>query len=103
MIFFQIEAKKNASEYLIHNFSGLSLETVTMDLWNPYKRAVENFNKVNDSNVKVIADKFHFVRQLMWDIDTLRISEYDNTQKNSEEYKALKSSTNILRKRFKDL
>lgn len=96
-------SQKNVSEYLIHNFSGLSLETVTMDLWNPYKRAVENFNKVNDSNVKVIADKFHFVRQLMWDIDTLRISEYENTQKNSEEYKALKSSANILRKRFKDL
>lgn len=96
-------SQKNVSEYLITNFSGLSLETVTMDLWNPYKRAVANFNKVNDSNVKVIADKFHFVRQLMWDLDKLRISEYDNTQKNSKEYKALKSSANILRKRFKEL
>ncbi len=91
------------SKYLIHNFCGLSLETVTMDLWNPYKRAVANFNKVNNANVKVIADKFHFVRQMMWDLDKLRISEYDNAEKNSKEYKALKSSANILRKRFKDL
>lgn len=96
-------SQKNVSQYLIKNFSGLSLETVTMDLWNPYKRAVANFNKVNAANVKVIADKFQFVRQLMWDLDKLRITEYDNTEKNSKEYKALKSSANILRKRFKDL
>lgn len=96
-------SQKNVSEYLIHNFSGLSLETVTMDLWNPYRRAVANFNKINNTNIKVIADKFHFVRQRMWDLDRLRISEYDNTEKNSKEYKALKSSANILRKRFKDL
>lgn len=95
--------QKTVLTYLLDKFSGLELKTVTMDLWNPYKRAVKQFNKETNANVKIIADKFHFVRQLMWDLDGIRISEYDKTTKNSEEYKALKSSANILRKRFKNL
>lgn len=95
--------QKTVTQYLIDNFSSLSLETVTMDLWRPYKQAVASFNTYNNSNVKVIADKFHFVRQLMLDTYKLRISEYEKVKPNSLRYKRLKNSANILRKRFANL
>lgn len=63
-------------EYLIEHFSKDSLQTVTTDLWKPYKLAVEKFNELTDSNVQLINDKFHFICQMMWDIDKLRISTY---------------------------
>jgi transposase len=91
--------QKAVLEYLKDKFTGLELKTVTMDLWNPYKRAVQLFNEHNNSNVQIIADKFHFVRQLMWDLDSIRISEYELSADNFDKYKILKSSANILRKR----
>lgn len=62
------EIKVKVQENLIENFSEGLLETVTSCLWKPHKLAVEKFNELIDNNVQSIADKFHFVCQIMRDI-----------------------------------
>lgn len=92
--------KAKVQEYLIKNFSEGSLETVTSDLWKPYKQAVEKFNELTGNNVQLIADKFHFVRQMMWDIDKLRISTYKQyIETTPQDAKLLKNAANRLRAR----
>lgn len=91
--------QKDVYNYLLDKFEVGDLETVTMDLWNPYRRAVYKFNEVTGKNVIVIADKFHFVRQIMWDLDSIRIEEFEKFPINSKEYKAIKHCSKLLRMR----
>ncbi len=95
--------QKDVTEYLLNNFSIGNLKTVTMDLWNPYKNAVTKFNKLTNRNVQIIAYKFHFVRQLMWDLDDFRIEEYEKIKEahgtNDSNYKVIKYISKILRVR----
>ena len=91
--------QKDVYNYLLDKFEVGDLETVTMDLWNPYRRAVYKFNQVTGKNIIVIADKFHFIRQIMWDLDSIRIEEFEKFPVNSKEYKTIKHCSKLLRMR----
>ncbi len=90
-------------KYLIDNFSVGDLETITMDMGQPYKSAVNSFNNVANKEVKIIIDKFHFVRQLMWDLDDIRISEYENPKLSIADSNMVKKAHKILRTRYNKL
>jgi len=55
-------------EYLGTHYKGI--KTFTQDLWRPYRTAAFNLFP----GVKVIADRFHVVRQFMWAFSRARIS-----------------------------
>ncbi|WOO88038.1 transposase [Mollicutes bacterium LVI A0039] len=82
-------------EYFQSYFRVGSLSTLTMDMWLPYKNAINNV----DPNTKVIIDKFHFVRYIMQNFDNVRLQVMNEVRSlygvNSVEYKMLKSKLNV--------
>lgn len=58
---------RDVEDFLRENYKGI--RTFTQDLWKPYKTAA---NKIF-SDVKVITDRFHVVRQFMWAFSRTRI------------------------------
>ncbi len=82
-------------EYLNCYFYKGSLSTITMDMWVPYKNAMNSI----DPNTNVIIDKFHFVRYIMNSFDNIRLQIMNEakykTGVNSSEYKLLKSKLNV--------
>lgn len=92
-------SKKAVEQYLIAKFDVGNLETISMDLWNPYVRAIEEYNLRTNRSVKIIGDKFHIVRQAMWDFDAKRIELQSTFETNTPEYKAIKGCARVLRMR----
>ncbi len=82
-------------KYFESYFSKGSLSTITMDMWLPYKNAMNTV----DSNTNVIIDKFHFVRYIMNSFDNIRLQIMNEAKYksgvNSPEYKLLKSKLNV--------
>lgn len=82
-------------KYLDSYFSKGSLSTITMDMWAPYKNAMNTV----DPNTSVIIDKFHFVRYIMNSFDNIRLQIMNEAKYksgvNSPEYKLLKSKLNV--------
>lgn len=58
---------RDIEDFLRQNYQGIM--TFTQDLWKPYKTAA---NRIF-SDVKVITDRFHVVRQFMWAFSRTRI------------------------------
>ncbi len=58
---------RDVEDFLKQNYN--EIKTFTQDLWKPYKTAA---NKIF-SDVKVITDRFHVVRQFMWAFSRTRI------------------------------
>lgn len=92
-------------KYFETYFCNGSLPTITMDMWLPYKKAINTV----DSNANVIIDKFRFVRYIMNSFDNIRLQIMNEAKYkfgiNSPEYKQLKSKLNVrnLRKALKNL
>lgn len=82
-------------EYLKSYFNKGSLSTITMDMWLPYKNAMN----VVDPNTSVIIDKFHFVRYIVNSFDNIRLQIMNDAKYqsgvNSPKYKLLKSKLNV--------
>ncbi len=82
-------------EYFKSYFSKGSLSTITMDMWAPYKNAMNTV----DPNTCIIIDKFHFVRYIMNSFDNIRLQIMNEAKYqsgvNSPEYKLLKSKLNV--------
>ena len=95
--------QKDIYQYLVDKFSIGNLETVTTDLWAPYRNAVTKFNQLTNKDVKIIADKFHFIRQVMWDLDAIRIDEYEKLKETNKDAKLVKHCARIFRKRQANL
>lgn len=76
-------------DYFKSYFNKGTLSTITMDMWLPYKNAM---NMV-DSNTNIIIDKFHFVRYIMNSFDNIRLQIMNEAKYksgvNSTEYKLL--------------
>lgn len=67
--------KKQVEKFLADNFS--NIEIYSQDLWRPYKSAVlKTF-----SDAKVVADRFHVVRQFIWAFSRERIKIQKETGK----------------------
>lgn len=86
---------KSVHDYLSNFFNDGALDTFTMDMWAPYKQAM---NAV-DSNVDVIIDRFHYVRYIMNGFDNVRIKIMNKIKRekgtDSAEYNELKSKLNV--------
>ncbi len=82
-------------KYFDTYFRNGSLSTITMDMWLPYKNAIN----IVDSNTNIIIDKFHFVRYIMNSFDNIRLQIMNEAKYkagvNSPEYKLLKSKLNV--------
>lgn len=82
-------------DYLNSYFYKGSLTTLTMDMWLPYKTAMNNIVP----NVNIVIDRFHFVRYIMTSFDNIRIQIMNEAKYtsgvNSTEYKLLKSKLNV--------
>lgn len=53
-------------------------EICVIDMWLPFKRAIRKTWK----DVIIIADKFHYVRQIQWAIKSIRIRVQESSKKN---------------------
>jgi transposase len=82
--------------YLDSLLSKELVEVVAIDMWRPYKRAIEKALP----NAVIVVDKFHVVRNVMWALDRVRrrIVEGDR-----ELRKLLKRSRYLLLKNYNDL
>ena len=58
------------------------VEIVTMDLYSPFKKAVQTKLK----NAKIIADRFHYTRIVANAMDSLRIDIWRNTKGSEKKY-----------------
>lgn len=67
---------------------------VISDLWDPYRRLVKEVLP----NARLIADKFHFVRQIYWAFNDVRVRIMHTQKKGSVEYYILKKHWKILNK-----
>jgi transposase len=64
----------------------LHVKIVISDLWDPYRELV----KIAFPNAKLVADKYHFIRQLYWGLNDIRIKAMKSYQKGTVEYHLLK-------------
>lgn len=100
--------KNNLEYYLTH----IPLEErkrvkyVISDLWDPYRQLTYKFFP----NAKLIADKYHFIRQLYWGLQDVRLRVMKKYKSGSYEYHFLKKywkmilayTYNLSNKHFKD-
>lgn len=73
-----------------------AVEVAAIDMWRPYKRAIEKVLP----NAAIVVDKFHVIRNVMWALDKVRrrIVEGDRDLR-----KKLKKSRYLLLKNHEDL
>jgi len=83
---------------LIRYFSKIPIEErlrvkiVISDLWDPYRSLV----KTVFPRAKLAADGFHFIRQLYWGLDDVRIRTMKKYQTDCLEYKLLKKHWKLV-------
>ncbi len=73
-----------------------NIECVAIDMWRPYKRAIEKILP----HAAIVVDKFHVVRNVMWALDRVRKRIVEG---NSDLRKKLKKSRYLLLKNNEDL
>lgn len=83
--------QKYVKDYISKHYSGI--ETFTQDLWRPYRNIAYGLFPTT----KVIADRFHVVRQFMWAFSRTRIALA------KEQKKATNKNWRLLTKAQKDL
>ncbi|MFQ5859693.1 MAG: ISL3 family transposase, partial [Anaerolineae bacterium] len=78
-----------------------AIEVVSMDMWGAYRQAVRN----KLPHARIVADRFHVMKQLNHQIDLLRRALQRKAKQDDDEtlYQALKGSRWILLKRRRDL
>ena len=85
---------------LIKHFSKIPIEErlnvkiVIADLWDPYRKLV----KLVFPNARLIADKYHFLRQLYWGLNDIRLRVMRNYPKKSIEKHLLKKHWKMINK-----
>lgn len=89
-----------AEQLLESTFTGLQLEsinTVSMDMWRPYIKAIEH----KAPNAEIVHDKFHLIKYLNESIDKVRRREVKNHDllRNSR-YVLLKNQQNLTPKQL---
>jgi transposase len=93
--------KTRDEEYLKTYFKSLkhpeNLEYFLQDMWKPFK----NFAQSTFKNAKIVADKYHFVRQVIWALERVRKREQRRLSK--EERLFFKRSKSLLLKDYKQL
>lgn len=68
-----------------------------MDMWKPYKDIAETFFK----NATIVIDKYHFIRQVLWAFERVRVVEQKKFIKERRIY--FKRSKRLLLKRMRNL
>jgi len=78
-----------------------AIKVVSMDMWEAYRQAVRQ----RLSHAKIVADRFHVMKQLNHQIDLMRRSMQRKAKKEEDEalYRALKGSRWVLLKNRRDL
>lgn len=85
---------------LIKHFSKIPIEErlkvkiVISDLWDPYRKLVKRVFP----RAKLVADKYHFIRQLYWGLNDIRLRVMKNYPKKSIEKHLLKKHWKIINK-----
>lgn len=74
-----------------------SIEYVTQDMYEPFRRLCKSKLK----NAKIIADKYHYTRQITWAIENVRKREQKRMQK--EERLFFKHGKRLLHKKIEKL
>ncbi len=64
----------------------LRVKVVITDLWDPYRKLVEKVFP----NAKLIADRYHYIRQLYWGLQDVRVRVMSRYKKGTIEYYILK-------------
>ena len=70
------------------------VKVISTDLYDAYRRLARR----TFPNAKVVADKFHFVRQLYWGLNHVRVRVMKTVPKGSDEYYILKKHWRTLNK-----
>jgi transposase len=78
-----------------------AIKVVSMDMWEPYRQVVRKWL----GHAKIVADRFHVMKQLNHQIDLMRRSMQRQAQKEGNEtlYQALKGSRWVLLKNRREL
>lgn len=88
-------------EYLKNYFSNIknreNVKFFIQDMWEPFKNAVISRFK----NVNIVADKYHYIRQIYWALEKVRKNEQKRLRK--EERLFFKRSKYLLTKQSKKL
>src|SRR5215472_8381020 len=87
----------SVKRWLMQLKKGDQIEAVTMDLWNPYRSAIQALVP----KARIIADKYHVLRQANEVVETVRKSLRGTLS--PAQAKKLKQDRKILLKRAKDL
>jgi len=70
------------------------VKAVITDLWVPYRTIVREYFP----NPKLIADKFHFLRNLLWAFNDVRVRIMNTYDRKTTEYKFLKKYWKVFNK-----
>ena len=100
--------KNNLEHYFSHidKDERNKVKYVISDLWDPYRQLVHKYFP----NALLIADKYHFIRQMYWAVQDVRLRVMKHYKKGSYEYHFLKKywkhilayTYNLSTKHFKD-
>ena len=80
------------SNWLTHYFNKIPfkdrkhVKTVIIDLWAPYRSVIRAYFP----NAKIVADKFHYLRNLLWAFNDVRVRVMNSFPTSSTEYRFLK-------------
>jgi len=77
----------------------MGVKIVISDLWDPYRKLV----KIVFPRAKLVADKYHFIRQLYWGLNDIRLRVMKRFTKGSFEYYVLKKYWRFILKYTYDL
>lgn len=68
------------------------VKIVTIDMWEPYR----DLTYKHFSNAKVVIDRFHYIRQIVWWLDDIRKLVMNSYKTNQKGYKILKKHHKLL-------
>lgn len=84
--------KVNDYLYKIPLESLKNVKIVTIDMWEPYKElSYKHF-----PNAKVVIDRFHYIRQIVWWLDHIRKLVMNSYKTNQKGYQILKKYSKLL-------
>lgn len=93
--------KKEFEEYLksIPKHSLEAVKVIIIDMWDPYRDLIYKYFP----NAKIVIDRFHYVRNIIWAFNDVRVRVMNNYTTKQKGYRVLKRYYKLLNKNPYDL
>lgn len=71
-----------------------SVKVIIIDMWEPYRDLIYKYFP----NAKIVIDRFHYIRNIIWALNDVRIRTMNNYSSNQKGYSVLKKHYKLLNK-----